>query len=151
MLETVTIPILVKAIDFLFGEGSKILQERRERRLAQDNKPKDEKETNTVTLSTKEKVIQSKDVVLSEPVLEHEWLNSKARVEHLLKLLEIHTRNYYLHKEQYAMWGRGLAPAIVVHNLDESENEIAKTTKELQEILKKVYGKKIVADEVEQA
>jgi len=35
MLETVTIPILLKAVEFLFGEGSKILQERRERRRKQ--------------------------------------------------------------------------------------------------------------------
>ena len=35
MLETMTIPILLKAVEFLFGEGSNILEERRERRKAQ--------------------------------------------------------------------------------------------------------------------
>lgn len=44
MIDPTTIPILLKTLDFLFGEGSKILEERRERRKSQqEEKPKTEK------------------------------------------------------------------------------------------------------------
>ena len=44
MIEAVTIPILMKAVDFLFNEeGSKILQERRERRKAELEAQKSDK------------------------------------------------------------------------------------------------------------
>lgn len=36
MIDAIQLPILMKAIDFLFEEGRKILEERRQRRLAQD-------------------------------------------------------------------------------------------------------------------
>ena len=44
MIETVTIPLLLKAVDFLFEEGSKILEERRERRKAQQGEKPQAKE-----------------------------------------------------------------------------------------------------------
>jgi hypothetical protein len=45
MLEAAAISILTKALDFLFGEGSKILEERRERRKAQLEAEKPEAES----------------------------------------------------------------------------------------------------------
>ena len=36
MLDAIELPILLKAIDFIFDEGRKILEERRERRKAKD-------------------------------------------------------------------------------------------------------------------
>ena len=36
MLDAFELPVLLKAIDFLFDEGRKILEERRERRKAKD-------------------------------------------------------------------------------------------------------------------
>jgi hypothetical protein len=78
-------------------------------------------------------------------------LDSEANIKHLLSLLEIHTKSYHLAKEQYAKWGSTLVPPIIVHNLTETENEIAATTKELQAALSRVYGKKVAASEVEQA
>jgi hypothetical protein len=148
MLETAAIPMLLKAVDFLFGEGSKILQERRERRLTKEKIKQNEKEIPPTV--NESKVIHSKDVILAEPILESNWLDSKAKVEHLLRLLEIHTKNYYLAQEKYAKWGSELAPAIIVHSRDESENEIAKISKELQDLLSEVYAKKIAVPEVEE-
>ena len=42
MIDSIQIPILLKAIDFVFDEGRKILAERRERRMAENNAPKTE-------------------------------------------------------------------------------------------------------------
>jgi hypothetical protein len=42
MIDPTQLPILLKAIDFVFEEGRKILEERRERRKAQENPPKAE-------------------------------------------------------------------------------------------------------------
>ncbi len=56
-----------------------------------------------------------------------------------------------LAKEQYAIFGSAMVPQIIIHNLTEAENMIATTTKELQTVLSKVYGRKVAAIEVEQA
>jgi hypothetical protein len=154
MLETIGIPILLKAVEFLFGQGSKILEERRERRKAEQEAKKEKPEdiaSSFVGTTKPVDMIQSKEAALSQPVSEIVWSNSEANIKHLLSLLEIHTKNYYLAREQYAKWGSALVPPIIVSNLTEAENEIAKTTKELQAALSKVYGKKVAAPEIEQA
>lgn len=154
MIEAVAIPILLKAVEFLFGEGSKILEERRERRKTQQEAEKQTPEPpapqSTGATKTSED-IQSKETALSQPVAEAVWSDSEAKVKHLLSLLEIHTKNYYLAKQQYAKWGSALVPPIILHNLTEAENEVAATMKELQLTISKVYGKKVAASEVEQA
>lgn len=153
MIEIVAIPILLKAVDFLFGEGSKILEERRERRQAQ-LEPQKEKENALSTVQPSEspkEVIQSKETALKQPIPETAWLDSEARIRHLMSLLEVHTKNYYLAKEQYAKWGGTLVPPIILHNLSEAEDQIAATTKELQAALSKVYGKRVTAPDVDKA
>ncbi len=47
MIDPITAPILLKTLDWLFGEGSKILQERRERREAKREDGKEISETAT--------------------------------------------------------------------------------------------------------
>jgi hypothetical protein len=151
MLDPTTVPILVKVLDFLFGEGSKILQERRERRkVAQEGeKPKASEPPPASKLDSTE-TIQSKEVALSQRVASSSWVSSEANINHLLSLLETYTRNYYLAKEQYAKYGSALVPPIVVHNLIEAEDGIATTMKELQTVLGAVYGKKVLVREVEE-
>jgi len=178
MLEVVAIPILTKAIDFIFGEGSKILEERRERRKAKQEAEKSEAEsaatqiieaqTSNVAQQEVEKpdaesvttqpatgietpnVIQSKEDALSIPVDATTWRNSEAEIKHLVSLLEIHTRNYYHAKEQYAKWGSALVPPIVVNSLIEEEDAVATTMKDLQTALSKVCAKKVAIPEIEQ-
>ena len=178
MLEVVAIPILMKAVDFIFGEGSKILAERRERRKSEREAKKPETDTAAAQISDTQassvaqqevekpgvesvttqpatgmeipNVIQSKEDALSMPIDETVWRDSEAEVKHLMSLLEIHTRNYYHAQEQYAKWGSALVPPIVVNTLTEEENAVADTMKELQAALSKVYAKRIVVP-VEQA
>ncbi len=155
MIEAFSHPILLKATNFLFEEVSKILQERRERRQAEQKGT--EAKIDDPTLSEKSEndtnskdVISSVDVALNQKVEESIWLHSEAEVEHLLSLLEIHTRNYYLAKEQYAKWGSALVPSIIANNLTEAEDEVVKTTKKLQATLSKVYGKEVIVSDVGQ-
>lgn len=154
MIEAIAIPILLKAVEFLFGEGSKILEERRERRNPQQEA---EKETHkhpapqSGGATKSSEVIQSKEVALSQPIAEAAWSDSEAKVKHLLSLLEIYSKNYYLAKEQYALWGNALVPPIILHNLTEAENGVAATTKKLQLALSTIYGKQVTVSEVEQA
>ena len=153
MIDPITAPILLKTLDWLFGEGSKILQERRERREAkrEDGKEISETATPPAVPATTGGAILSKEAALRDPIVETVWSDSEANVKHLLALLEIYTRNYYLAKEQYAIFGSAMVPQIIIHNLTEAENMIATTTKELQTVLSKVYGRKVAAIEVEQA
>ena len=44
MIDPTQLPILLKAIDFVFEEGRKILEERRERRKSDDTSPGSETE-----------------------------------------------------------------------------------------------------------
>ena len=144
MIDPVQLPILLKAIDFVFEEGRKILQERRERRKAQENPPPAEmeapQEVTAVEVQEKEELKQD---LLASKIDEILWQNHEAEVQHLVRLLETYTRNYQLAKEQYAKWGSALVPPIIVHNMDEAENSVLETIKQLETVLSKVYRKEI--------
>ncbi len=145
-MDAIAIPILVKAIDWLFGEGSKILQERRERRASNTVTEAGSSEiqpSSPAHSSGNINIIHSKEDALSQRVLDTAWKDSQARVEHLLSLLDIYTKNYYLAKEQYAQWGKALVPPIILHNLTEAEDNISSIAKELQRVLNQAYAKRL--------
>jgi hypothetical protein len=151
VIDPITAPLLLKTLDWLFGEGSKILQERRERRTASQKIGKESPELIVPTPPMDTDIIRSKEVALAHPILATTWSDSEANIKHFLELLDIHTKNYYLAKEQYAKWGSAMVPPIISHNLTEAENEIATTAKQLQTTLGRIYGKKIAVTEVERA
>lgn len=145
MLDAVQIPILLKAIDFVFDEGRKILEERRERRKAESaapetETPKDEKE---IVPLEPEKADQVKKDLIASKVDELLWQNHEAEIRHLVALLETYSRNYQIAREQYAKWGSALVPPIIVHNMTEAENAVADTLGKLEAVLSKVYKKDI--------
>jgi hypothetical protein len=143
--------LLVDAVSFLFGEGKKFLQERRARKEAAKNVAKGESETaGKPPLEHPQlgEMITSKEDALQQKISQTQWINSEAKVKHLMELLRVYTKNYYLAKEQYAKWGSALVPPIIVNNLSEAENSVAETINSLEEELGKVYGKKIVVPEV---
>ena len=150
MIDPITAPILLKTLDWLFGEGSKILQERRERHKASQDAGAEIPPPHTSPPVPTDSIV-TKEGALGSPVDGSVWLDSEPKVRHLLSLLEINAKNYYLAKEQYAKWGSALVPPIIAHNLAEAENGIATTTKELQMVLSHVYGRRVVAPEVERA
>ena len=151
MLEAVQIPILLKAIDFVFDEGRRILEERRERRRAETSAPASQppqaeeqpKEQEAAVLAPEQAEEIKKDLTAAK-VDEGLWRNHEADVKHLVTLLETYTRNYQIAKEQYAKWGSALVPPIIVHNLTEAENAIADTLQKLEGTLSKVYNKAVI-------
>lgn len=145
-VEGFAVPVLLKAVDFLFEEGSKILKERRERRESNarsSDKQTAEKDKQSVDDEHDEEVIQSKESALEAKIDENALVDSKEEIQHLLSLLEIYTQNYHLAREQYAKWGSALVPPIVVNNLTEAEDEVANTVRRLKDLLDRVYEKEV--------
>ena len=155
MLDPIHIPILLKAIDFIFDEGRKILEERRERRKTGEatpgnttpepspqpaptinQEPADPQETN-----------QIKQDLLTSKIDEIRWKDHELEVQHLVRLLETHSRNYHLASEQFAKWGSALVPPIIVHNMTDAENSMVETLKKLEDVLSKVYEKDITPNQ----
>ena len=148
MIETLHIPILLKAIDFVFDEGRKILEERRERRKAQEASPTEEGQpaADPVAAAETQAKEEIKQDLLASKIDEIRWKNHEAEVQHLVRLLETYSRNYQLSKEQYARWGSALVPPIIVSNLNEAESSMLETLKKLEDTLSKVYEKDITPE-----
>ena len=81
--------------------------------------------------------------LLTSTIDELLWQNHQSEVQHLVKLLETYSRNYHLAREQYAKWGEALVPPIIMHNMQEAENSMMETLKQLEIVLSKVYKKDI--------
>jgi hypothetical protein len=145
MIDPVQLPILLKAIDFVFDEGRKILEERRERRKQHDSFPNSDapEPVKDVKLPDLEQGMIMKQTLLASKVDETLWLGHAEEVKHLVRLLETYSRNYQLAKEQYAKWGSALVPPIIVNNMKDAENSMLETTEKLQNTLSRVYNKNI--------
>ena len=145
MLDAIELPVLMKAVDFLFEEGRKCMEERGERRKAQTAPaPVEEREPAAEpAVPATEAKDESKQGLLSAKVDETQWKGREREVQHLVRLLETYSRNYHLAKEQYAKWGSALVPPIVAHNLSEAEDAVIETSKQLEAVLSKVYNRDI--------
>lgn len=149
MIDPTQLPILLKAIDFVFDEGRKILEERRERRKNGDSPSTSEneepaKETPPAEIQVKDEVKQD---LLASKIDEILWQNHELEIKHLVKLLETYSRNYHIASEQYAKWGSALVPPIIVHNMTEAENSMIDTIQRLETVLSKVYKKDITPNQ----
>jgi hypothetical protein len=145
MIDPTQLPILLKAIDFVFDEGRKILEERRERRKNGDSisTPETQEPVKDVSPAEIAEKNEIKQDLLSTKIDEPIWQDYEGEVKHLVKLLETYSRNYRLASEQYAKWGSALVPPIIVHNMTEAENAMIETLKQLEAVLSKVYKKDI--------
>lgn len=150
MIETIQIPLLLKAIDFVFEEGRKILEERRERRKLDaqaQTTATPEPATETPPSENVQEREEIKQGLLNSKIDEIRWRNHEQEIQHLVKLLETYSRNYHLASEQYAKWGSALVPPVIVHNMTEAENSIVETLKKLEDVLSKVYEKDITPNQ----
>jgi len=149
MIDAIQLPILMKAIDFVFDEGRKILEERRERRKngdpTQTSEPEEPAEETTPTEIQPKN--ETKQDLLASKIDEILWQNHELEIKHLVKLLETYSRNYHIASEQYSKWGSALVPPIIVHNMTEAENSVLETTKRLETVLSKVYKKDITPNQ----
>ena len=145
MIDPTQLPILLKAIDFVFEEGHKILEERRERRKKQDPPPINEEKSSTqeIVPLQLEKAVEVKQDLLASKVDEILWHNNEQELQHLVRLYDTYSRNYYLAREQYAKWGDALVPPIIVNNLREAENSMIETIQRLEKVLSKIYKKEL--------
>ena len=151
MLEPIHIPILLKAIDFIFDEGRKILEERRERRktsaASSTSEPITEPEPAPEPAPTEiQETNQAKQDLLTSRIDQILWKDHELEVQHLVRMLDTYSRNYHLASEQFAKWGSALVPPIIVHNMTEAENSVVETLKKLEDVLSKVYEKDITPD-----
>lgn len=146
MLDPNQLPILLKAIDFVFDEGRKILEERRERRKSEESAPDIKEQETAKEIASPPPIQESKETkqdLLSAKIEEKLWQDNQKEIEHLVRLLEKHTSNYYTLKEQYAEFGSIMAPPHILSQMKEKENLIIETKKRLEDILSKVYKKDI--------
>jgi len=145
MIDPAQLPLLLKAIDFVFEEGRKILEERRERRKLNDASPhsEDSDPAEELVLPEPENEKGIRQDLLTSKVDELLWQNHQLEIQHLVKLLETYSHNYRLASEQYAKWGNALVPPIIVHNMQDAENSMLETIKKLEIVLSKVYKKDI--------
>ena len=145
MIDPIQLPILLKAIDFVFEEGHKILAERRERQKTEifvQNSDQLEPVKGVPPPDIQEKEEIKQDLITTK-IDELLWQNNELEVQHLVRLLDMYSRNYHIASEQYAKWGSALVPPIIVHNRNEAENSVAETLKKLEAVLSKVYKKDI--------
>jgi hypothetical protein len=149
MIDPTQLPILLKAVDFVFDEGRKILEERRERRKNSDSASTSEiqEPAKEITPAEIQEKIEIKQDLLASKIDEILWQNHELEVKHLVKLLETYSRNYHLASEQYAKWGSALVPPIIVHNMTEAENSMIDTIQRLETVLSKVYNKDITPNQ----
>lgn len=148
MLDPVQIPILLKAIDFVFDEGRKILEERRERRRKMNDAPaqsEDQAPEAESAIPKPERAREVKQGLLASKIDDILWRDHEAEVQHLVRLLETYSRNYHLAKEQYAKWGSALVPPIIMNNMTEAEKSILETLQRLEDVLSKVYERDITS------
>ena len=145
MIDPTQLPILLKAIDFVFEEGRKILEERRERRKLQDQPPTSAEKPSPADIVPlePEKAVEIKQGLLASKVDDILWHNNEQELQHLVRLYDTYSRNYHLAREQYAKWGDALVPPIIVNNLRDAENSMAETIKRLETVLSKIYKKDI--------
>jgi len=147
MLDPNQLPILLKAIDCVFDDGRKILEERRERRKVNDAAQNSEDQESVKEIPAPapepEKEEETKQDLLSSKIDEILWQSHELDVKHLVKLLETYSGNYRLAREQYAKWGSELVPSIIVHRMTDAENSMLDTIKQLEIILSNVYKKDI--------
>ena len=146
MIDPTQLPLLLKAIDFVLEEGHKILEERRERKRKMNEAPPESEGAEPAKELVLPKPEDEKEIrqdLLTSQIDELLWQNHQLEIQHLVNLLETYSRNYHLAKEQYAKWGDALVPPIIVHNMQEAENSMIETIKQLETVLSKVYKKDI--------
>src|SRR3972149_812188 len=146
MLEAAQVSILAKAIDFLFEQGRLILQERRERRQkAEANQTPDQPGSDRALDQPVPALNLTQAEALRTPLRMSPSAMREAEGEHLVSLLEIQARNYWLAEGEKARWGSAMVPPVIVSNLEEAENSDSETSVRLNTILSELYQDKLEA------
>ena len=147
MIDPTGLPILLKTLDFLFGEAQKILQERRERRASKNINVQDSnKDSHQPSNNRSSESIGSINEAMSTQISENILKNEISELEHLLKLKDTYSKRYQLAKEKISIYGTLDTPYKVLHELEEAEEGIEDVVTKLKSTLAKIYNKEIVVN-----
>jgi hypothetical protein len=137
-LEPMAIIVLTKAIDFLFGEAGKLMEERRSARQKRGDEIK--AEHNNIS----SQVIVNKETLKgSQPKL-LELREIPKEVEHSINQIRQYGINKRLLEEQAAKYGGfTFAPLIVQNQIRDAEEEIYNNCQKLKHLIEEVYDQKI--------
>jgi hypothetical protein len=128
MIETVAIPILMRAVDFLFDEAKKILQERRAARQSTERQVAPPPDIPLLD--------QDKQTILERQVSEELAARQESAIQGLLEEIAIYQRNYQRLSKRVALdGGRDYAPLGVVNQLEIQEDAILERSQRLAEIV----------------
>lgn len=137
-LDSIAVVALIKAVDFLFEQAGKLMDERREARIKRgesDDTPHIQAGTGA---TTKEEVLswQPKNIYLKDIPQE---------VKHCLEMIEQYRKNKRYTDATIAQFGGfNLAPINVRNEAIVQDNEIKNWIQKLKDLVEKVYGHKIV-------
>jgi hypothetical protein len=152
MIETLAVPLVVKAIEFLFDESKKVLEERRTRRDAElnasINSGKQDVEKPVVDAPSNSQApveaIHTKESALDTRIDEIRLKSLEKDIAHLLELSEIYKDNLYQARGKFARFGRDYAPPHLLYEMKEAEDGFVESSKKLNTLLSQLYGKEII-------
>ena len=130
-LDPLSMSIIVKAVDFLFDQAAKVIQELKEDRSASI---KDASESSTRDL------ISDKSEMVKAVSME---IDTK-EIQHCLDQIDLYTKNVHVFEKRIAFFGgEVLAPLDLVHKLNVSQDELKKWISKLKFLLESASKKKI--------
>jgi len=136
-LDPITITALSKAVDFLFDQATKLMEERRESRKKRGDVNEQEELEHAKQLTPKTEVAswQPKSVYLKDIPRE---------VKHCIEMIEQYRKNKRFTEESVSHYGGfKLSPISIRNELIKQEEEIKKWCQKLKDIIEHAYGHKI--------
>jgi hypothetical protein len=130
MIELIGVPILMKAVDFLFGLAKDRVSK------SKSNKP-DEAPNNNSHIELEHSLEEVHHWQVDTALLQMYQVEIAA----VLDQLEIHQRNLNLAHQQKAKWGETLVPPIIEHNIRDEQAAIGMKVSRLTELLEQVTNR----------
>lgn len=140
--DPIAIATLGKAVDFLFDQAGKLMEERREARKKRGGIPQAEQVTlshqNSITEATKKEEVRSwkpKNVYLKD---------MPSEITHCMSMIEQYRTNRRYTEDTISHYGGfNLAPIHIRNELLQQEEQIEQWIFKLKSIIEKTYGHKI--------
>jgi len=129
--DPLSVSIIVKAVDFLFDQASKILQERRNTSrgaVSKENNPKSD-----IPTTEKSFILNS---ITSD-------INTR-EIQHCLKLIDMYTKNVHAYEIQIAIKGGEVLAPHLVAILEIEREKLQENIYKLKGLLEKATNRKII-------
>ncbi len=130
-IEAIGIPILMKAIDFLFNEAKNIMEERRAARQSSKSQAKEPPEIPLLD--------QPKETVVRRKVSEDLVKRKEQAIQGILTEVEIYQQNYQRLRERIALYGGvKFAPVGDVNQMEAQQDAILEASQRLAALVDEV-------------